>query len=373
MLNLATRCAACGTVFRVATEQLRACEGWVRCGRCNAVFDASLALIDLELGEPVVLHGLTRPTTGDPQPPSTGAPGVPGAANASASTRNPDPLSHIVPVDWHEHQQRKRAVARAAATATAVTSADSRTSATAPDARPGALASLLHARSADDAAGAGSVSSAPDSGRREPALVDAPSAGNESALQSDGAVSELPADGSDAALADAQPSFVRSAERAAFWRRPGVRLAQGAAALALAAAALLQAALLWRNPLAAQLPALSPLLQVLCMAAGCRVEPPRRLDQLSVDGSGLTRVDGSPLHRLQVLLRNRADTLVLVPALDLTLTDNQGRLIARRVLSAADLGLRRKALEPGQELPIRVLLSTGEQRVDGYTLELFYP
>jgi ribosomal protein L11 methyltransferase len=31
---LATRCSACGTVFRVVQDQLRVSEGWVRCGRC---------------------------------------------------------------------------------------------------------------------------------------------------------------------------------------------------------------------------------------------------------------------------------------------------------------------------------------------------
>jgi hypothetical protein len=63
----------------------------------------------------------------------------------------------------------------------------------------------------------------------------------------------------------------------------------------------------------------------------------------------------------------------MAPALDLTLTDPQGQLLARRVLPAAELGLAQPALQAGQELPIKLLLSTGEHRVAGYTLELFYP
>ena len=39
-MSLATRCTACGTVFRVVQDQLKVSEGWVRCGRCNEVFNA---------------------------------------------------------------------------------------------------------------------------------------------------------------------------------------------------------------------------------------------------------------------------------------------------------------------------------------------
>ncbi len=50
--GLATRCSACGTVFRVVPDQLRVSEGWVRCGRCSEVFNAGEALLDLETGAP---------------------------------------------------------------------------------------------------------------------------------------------------------------------------------------------------------------------------------------------------------------------------------------------------------------------------------
>ena len=45
---LATRCPACGTVFRVVRDQLRVSEGWVRCGRCAEVFNAADGLVDLD-------------------------------------------------------------------------------------------------------------------------------------------------------------------------------------------------------------------------------------------------------------------------------------------------------------------------------------
>src|SRR5687768_332464 len=54
--GLATRCPACGTVFRVVLDLLRVSEGWVRCGRCSDVFNAAETLVDLESGaaRPVV-------------------------------------------------------------------------------------------------------------------------------------------------------------------------------------------------------------------------------------------------------------------------------------------------------------------------------
>ena len=42
-----SRCPACATVFRVDTAQIRARDGRVRCGRCQAVFDALDAMVDV--------------------------------------------------------------------------------------------------------------------------------------------------------------------------------------------------------------------------------------------------------------------------------------------------------------------------------------
>ena len=41
-----TRCPACGTIFRVTSEQLRAKAGKVRCGYCQSVFNAFDELVD---------------------------------------------------------------------------------------------------------------------------------------------------------------------------------------------------------------------------------------------------------------------------------------------------------------------------------------
>jgi predicted Zn finger-like uncharacterized protein len=45
-MSLVTRCPACATPFKVVRDQLRISDGWVRCGRCSQVFDATVDLQD---------------------------------------------------------------------------------------------------------------------------------------------------------------------------------------------------------------------------------------------------------------------------------------------------------------------------------------
>lgn len=43
-MSMYTRCSSCRTYFRVTVQQLQACNGQVRCGRCATVFDAFASL-----------------------------------------------------------------------------------------------------------------------------------------------------------------------------------------------------------------------------------------------------------------------------------------------------------------------------------------
>ena len=47
-----TRCPVCGTVFRVTSEQLRLKAGKVRCGHCQALFNAFDSLMPDETPAP---------------------------------------------------------------------------------------------------------------------------------------------------------------------------------------------------------------------------------------------------------------------------------------------------------------------------------
>jgi predicted Zn finger-like uncharacterized protein len=61
-MSLITRCPACETLFRVVPDQLRVSGGWVRCGRCGTVFDASLHLLQ------AVPEFLSEPPDSEPRP-----------------------------------------------------------------------------------------------------------------------------------------------------------------------------------------------------------------------------------------------------------------------------------------------------------------
>jgi predicted Zn finger-like uncharacterized protein len=352
-MNLATRCLSCGTVFRVGEEQLLASDGWVRCGRCNGVFNAAEVLFDIDTGAPMRLAlppaGDAAPAPLPPAPPSP-APAVPAAASWAppAATDRIEP--RFEPATTLDHDGPAEPLLRA----------PSRDADDEPivitDHVPPAVASP---------SGLAEQSDPPDN----PALPAAPAHDLEPALSA----TAMPPIGLQASPVQAAPSFLREAERHARWRQPVVQLGLWAGVVVLALGMGLQTALLWRDSLAAHLPATTPALQALCRLAGCSVQPLRRIQLLAVESSGLNRLEGSPLYRLQLVLRNRADTAVMMPALDLALTDPQGQLVARRVVPMAELGVPQAALQVGQELPIQVLVSTGDRRVAGYTLELFYP
>jgi predicted Zn finger-like uncharacterized protein len=320
-MSLATRCVACGTVFRVVQDQLKVSEGWVRCGRCGDVFNALEGLFDLE-----------RET-------------------APAWTPSQRGALDLLPVSVDVRNEQTTAIA--ASTTTADNAVDARHAAddTEIDTRADSQLEtrLLERDDLDDSA----------VGRGELSDIGA-SAGD--------------AHGAAAAAPDPAPDFLRQADTAARWQRPWVRLALALAATALGVLLAGQAVLWQRDAIASRWPQASPLLAQTCEALGCRIEPLRRLDGLVVESSGLTELDNASLYRLQVDLRNRYAQPLLTPALDVTLTDSRGEVVTRRVFSQRDFGSAAPAeMAAGAELSLQAVLDTGERRVSGYSIEIFYP
>ena len=60
-MSLITRCPACGTMFKVVSDQLKVSQGWVRCGQCAEVFDASLHLQTERPPQPVLADSQELP------------------------------------------------------------------------------------------------------------------------------------------------------------------------------------------------------------------------------------------------------------------------------------------------------------------------
>jgi hypothetical protein len=135
----------------------------------------------------------------------------------------------------------------------------------------------------------------------------------------------------------------------------------------------LQVGLTYRDTLAARWTVARPFLIEACLVAGCRIEPPRDIGAVSVESSGLSQLDGTTVYRLSLVLRNRAGWAVMAPAVDLVLTDVQGRVLARKVMTVTELGSASGTIEGRAELALQANLSTGERRVTGYKIEIFHP
>lgn len=333
--GMATRCTACGTVFRVVPDQLRVSEGWVRCGRCSEVFNAAEALLDLDTGSPRGTAADAQRSMvkfGAPRPNDT----LPAAAAATQSPPPPPPPPALADFGLKPPRRREQELSR-----------DDDNGDSAPVPTMDEAVSRFSADAADAAYAADAANEAANDIRAEPRKT-------------------RPA-------ASATPSFLRQAERAARWRRPRVRAALAATVVLGAAGLAAQLGLEYRDLLAARFPALHPVLQAACQPLNCNVGPAHVIESLVVESSGLVRVEKSSVYRLSVALRNRAALEVALPALELSLTDGQGKLVARRVLSVSEFGVNQATLGAGRELQLQATLQATTAPVAGYTIELFYP
>ena len=181
--------------------------------------------------------------------------------------------------------------------------------------------------------------------------------------------------GTELALVDRSrdPRFLREARSGARWRRPWVRAVLSIALLLLVAAAVGQVAWPQRDTLAARWPATLPAWQWLCQQADCRIEAPRAIASLALDGSSLTRTDTEHVLLFAADLRNRADHAVRMPSFDVTFMDLNGEIVSRKVLTPEQLGIHRDALPPEGELHVHARLQVGTLAASGFQADLFYP
>ncbi len=341
-MSLATRCTSCGTVFRIVQDQLKVSEGWVRCGRCNAVFDATPGLFDLALEAPPAWAPPTPSAEGPIEPPVSrfDAPTNPpiDAPSKAPAIRPPAHPADAMGPDWGRRLgPTGNQPASSAPTSPATAAAES------PVAPPPRATAAAASRSANG-----------------PVVPVEPT------------FSALAGVGPLAAEAPA-PGFVRRGRREAFWRSWGGIAASWGVGLVLLVALAAQAAEQFSDIAAARWPALRPALVRWCGWTGCSVAAPRRIDELVVDSSALAPVAGTSALRLGVALRNRAAFAVAIPSVDLSLSDTAGRLVARRALQPTDFQVTTRALEAGSELALQALITTSSAPVAGYTVEIFYP
>ena len=145
------------------------------------------------------------------------------------------------------------------------------------------------------------------------------------------------------------------------------------AALALAA----QGAYRYRAEIAAFAPEARAPLDAACRWLRCEVLLPRRAELMSIESSDLQsdpRREG--LIVLHAVIRNRSRLPQDYPALELTLTDDGGQPVLRRVLMPSDYlepARTKQGIAPGGEAALRVYLDSSRSRATSYRLYLFYP
>ena len=146
-----------------------------------------------------------------------------------------------------------------------------------------------------------------------------------------------------------------------------------AALVALALGAAGQVAWPMRDTIAARYPVTRPAWDMLCEQLGCTIEAPRALASLALDGSSLTRTNTEHVLLFSADLHNRSDQEVRMPSFDLTFTDLNGAIVARKVLSPDQIGIAQKALAPEAELHVHARIQVGSLDASGFQAYLFYP
>ena len=410
-------------MFKVVTDQLKVSQGWVRCGHCAEVFDASKTLLPREAPaeEPLIVVKPSADLASSP-PANAALPAAPDAAialeDAKPTSKAADASDAVDDAEARETVGPQARLAwpfsrwgsgkRAQADAVPVSVSDAVDSAA--DFDPASWKEALQKRQFQEdgaitvflalgsskgltRAPSGFVGPADevpvaDEPPRRPDLV------RKVTMSDAGFEEESDALQEPTAKTENEVSFVRDAERRDFWKKPLVRGMLTGFSLVLALLLGLQWVLQQKDSLAASEPRLDAALHLLCDALGCQIEPPRRVESLVIDSSTFNKI-APDAYRLSFVLKNTGSVPLEMPALELTLTDTQDQAMIRRVLLPAQFGVDTALLGPRAEVagvvslrvsgdagravtaagPNAPVLSGGANslRVAGYRVLAFYP
>ena len=337
-MSLVTRCPACQTLFRVVSDQLRISDGWVRCGQCNEIFDASSHLQSAPLIDSAAFQAT---------PQSEVVPTSDNQTIGSAETvvEEVPPNQDVEPVN---HSVKSIETEGAPLGVQSVAPPLDRSDEDVPPLR-------AQSRGDDEDLRAPLVTQ--DVEQSAPALL-------------------VPSQSEEQPAVAAVVSFMRRADQPSPWHRRGVRVSLALLGLVLGLGLIAQVVVHQRDRIAALQPASRPMLLALCGVLGCEVRPLMQIESIMIDNSSFTKIRGEA-YRLNFALRNAASTVLALPALELTLTDTQDRAILRRVFLPAELGASATQFAAGEEwaasLAVNLHVNGSADRIAGYRLLAFYP
>lgn len=337
-MSLLTRCPACITLYRVVPDQLRISDGWVKCGQCAEIFDASQHLVEevCDLAPQGDVPLVTAPAV-DVLPTQ----GLDGLLSTNPLATAPAAVTQVdIELDVVRDPEENPALALQAL---------------APDEAPGQLSS------GEQQTDAAQVSD-PTPLRRgdetpaERSVVAAP-------------VVVTPDNGE-------RVTFLKGVDRPSSWQKPLVRGALMLFGLLLGLSLAAQWVYLERDRLAAQHPELKPMLHGFCAALDCQVQALKRIESLSVDSVGFHLL-GKDTYRLTFTIKNASALPLALPNVELALTDTGDQPVYRRVFAPGDLAAAPVEIAGASEWPVAVSLRVtpvaSDQRVFGYRLLAFYP
>ncbi len=305
------------TMFRVVPDQLRISEGWVRCGQCDEVFDASANMQEQNIDN-----------------------------EASKPAATIETLEPVASIQQFEHPEVERShVLR----------------------RDGPL--RIEPRLGQETSELDLLDSSLQIQKSSDETILGESFIQELA-RTDDSLYTKPEETTH------QPSFMRGKPSAALKRKPWVTVGLVFSALLLSAALLLQVFLHERDRIAARAPEIKPVLFWACELVQCVVSPFRQIESIVIDSASFNKLQGD-VYRLNFALKNTAQFALAMPSIELSLTDVQDQALMRRVIRADELGSKSGSLESASDFTASLTLSAitpeGSNPVAGYRVLAFYP
>lgn len=407
-----TRCPVCGTIFRVTSEQLRLKAGKVRCGHCQALFNAFDSLMPDETPAPapatlpeidddLVLRSqaatLIGRTVPDDEPlPSpeaiaeawraaglaTVAPEseptpelleteAPSEAGAEDIAEQQVPAPSPVPESVVQERDLARSTPLEADFPAEPTAPEWRADAEpAPDATSGTrLEPQLVAASplAGDALAPPLEAADTASGETGETPEQSAQAARDAGLMAARELSDTPAFNRWAAGTLANDGYGSFAHDGSHPQWPFVVMG-----LLLCLLLLAQGGHHFRSEVVRKWPEA----ESLYVSLGVTVPLPRNADLVAIETSDLQSDAQRGLFVLQATLKNRAAFRQAWPSLELTLTDTHDGLVTRRVLAPVEYlppGTTAEYFAADSEIGIRLWLESSGAAAAGYRLYLFYP